>query len=257
MPKFEGGFGSAGAGNRTGRTTWTATGRHQTAWTRNNAILDQESPRLDDPSPEELSESIRIGRCWWCGRDGFTFISSHWSQIHGIKPDYVRNILMLPRHSSFLSPEFKAQRSATAKTLLAQGRIRLGSTGAMRKPKLTAYGERYQAVKTARLQNLTLAQRQECARRSRETRIANLGVDGYLAQLRAMAKKGRAAQQIPRTCVVCGESFLLRTSSTHGQGARKTCYSGPCEKAYRRQCFKPHQQIIDSVKALAQTEPHT
>jgi len=109
MPKLIGGFGSSGAGNRTGRSIYNRTGLSTTPRERNRRItLLKRIDSSNDPTRQELQESIRIGRCWWCGQDKFQSLSQHWIKAHGIKKSVICEILQVPQKTSFVSEELKS-----------------------------------------------------------------------------------------------------------------------------------------------------
>ena len=69
--------------------------------------------RLDDPSPETLRECIKDGFCWWCGRNGFKWLSGHTSKAHGITANDLRDMAGLFKHqptcNSELSERFRSR----------------------------------------------------------------------------------------------------------------------------------------------------
>ena len=229
MKNVQGGFGSAGAGNRTGGHTWTAVGRNQTAWARQkkgDAVVE-----LGDPTREQLAESIRVGQCWWCKREGFKFIASHWSQAHGIPPQHARDLLGVPKHVGFLAPEIREQKVATARRIFDRDRVWAGFRG--RPHQLSEHGERAAVERTERLRAMPLETRQKAAAASKQAYIDKHGPEAWQARLRRMSDTSAKARTKDRVCVVCAAVFQLRDNSNRGKFTRKTCYAGDCEKAYR------------------------
>lgn len=80
---------------------------------RGCAGLSKQKPKVLEPSREELLESVRIQRCWWCGRNKsargreFSSLSRHWLQAHGIRVQAVREFLAVPLKMSFVSDGLK------------------------------------------------------------------------------------------------------------------------------------------------------
>lgn len=104
--KIIGGFGSAGAGNRSGRRISTRAGISSSPKERDRR-KEKASRNVslnDNPPKDEFLRYMEAGQCWWC-KDGriFKSLSVHWRKAHGINPQWVRDYLLLPKKHSFIS----------------------------------------------------------------------------------------------------------------------------------------------------------
>lgn len=115
--KLVGGYGSAGAGNRTGRRIASQVGIGQTAKERNNRIERLSLPAKGEwPELNEFESWVQTGRCWWCESNKvFTNLSSHWAKAHGIYVRDVRNYYGFIKKRSFISSELSATFSQQAR----------------------------------------------------------------------------------------------------------------------------------------------
>ena len=126
QPLIVRGYGSAGAGNRTGRRIASTCGVGQTARERSRRVLFRElESRVDEPTKDQLVESISDGRCWWCGQDRNRLgealnLGLHWSRRHGISIQRVRDILQVPKKTTFPTPETHAKLSEISKRRYVQ-----------------------------------------------------------------------------------------------------------------------------------------
>lgn len=116
--KVLGGYGSAGAGNKTGRMTMTRGGASKTAAVRVFRTTAIQASGLPMPTEEERDDfvaSIQMMRCWWCGLDKnrlgrpWQSLSHHWGKGHHISSRDVAIWLGLPKKTTFLSPAFRTQ----------------------------------------------------------------------------------------------------------------------------------------------------
>src|SRR5437773_9355103 len=121
-----GGFGSAGAGNRTGRHVMTRGGQSTTPQERlRRNGMDQATglPLPTEADRDEFMANLREMRCWWCGRDRnkdgrrWRALSQHWQKAHLIDLREIREYLKVPKSTGFVSDDLHerfSQRSRAA-----------------------------------------------------------------------------------------------------------------------------------------------
>lgn len=102
------GFGSAGAGNRTGRRTASACGVGSSARERDRRATRATAGSLHDVPPTLVLEAIRQGHCAFCD-DPRTFlnVTTHLTKGHGFGRIELADYLNIPRHQGLASDEFR------------------------------------------------------------------------------------------------------------------------------------------------------
>lgn len=203
-----GGFGSAGAGNRSGRRTANNGGISSTYAERNRRV-ERLASAVDvslTPPLEELRATIVDGQCWWCKRDGFRALSGHWVRAHGINMQWIRDYLCVPKGHSFVSDETRRLFSENGKR--NYGAHLRPASGAKRQ--LSRFGI-------------------ESQRRKSAERIARLGVTEALRRFREAAAKHSASSRKTHVCRICGATFFKNRPGT----PRVTC-SDECDRERRR-----------------------
>ena len=207
--KVLGGYGCAGAGNRTGRRTATAAGIGQSALIRNWRTLHLAADgSLREPSADELREAIRCGRCWWCGRDTdregkpFRSLSGHWLRAHEIPTQHIRDILGVPKNTSFISEQTKALFIARAKQhwkgIRNKGRPRV----------LSAYGKKVNRQKLDALDRAVI-----------------------MLRLQEISRALAVTRRVMVICSECGTEFWGKTG---GNGRHKCLTCSPECRAQRK-----------------------
>lgn len=150
----ERGFGSSGAGNRTGRRKFVHSGTAGTRRVEEYSDLRRSPPaRLDDPVPEELQYAIRHQLCWWCGREGFKVLALHTQRAHGIDRFELRRLAgLFYTVGSICSPEHSEARK---KRMRKSGWHPTPQVWALRKPRhLSEACKRLNMEKMARMHGL-------------------------------------------------------------------------------------------------------
>ena len=149
------GFGSAGAGNHTGRRTASPVGVGQTARERVRRIIIAEChTREGTPTPSELMEYVHIGKCWWCGREAtrdgkpFRSLSAHFQRGHGLNLQEIRDILMVPKSFTFISEELSEEQSIRSKKNYDPSKL-INKAG--RRYRLSAYGAAMNRIRACHL----------------------------------------------------------------------------------------------------------
>lgn len=203
--KIVGGYGSAGAGNKTGRKSARFGGANRKARSRVSASGDRDAgieskstpSRLDEPTRDELLKAIAEGYCWWCGhthtKEGkeIRLWSQHWRIAHGVDNQDLRNRLGLSKKEKFCTPDLSQGRRLRA---IASGLSNLGSQylvrgGAGIRRVFSVYGRKVQAEKLARYKaTLTPQQRSESARRGGLGRARSLTPEQRSAIARSAAE---------------------------------------------------------------------
>lgn len=223
---MEGGFGSAGAGARTGgqrvgrfRGTRFDHGHRSAAADRDAKINAKSEPvRLADPTREELECAIADGFCWWCGRTHtktgkeIQAWGTHWA-YHGLSLERIRNILLVPRRRTFTSDGLRTERSVRQRALYyadPESRARLRNRGGRRH--LTEYGLRVQRAKLAAVH------------------WRGGGSAASVRHAREVQAQRKIAARKPRNCASCGVEFTPRPK---GVATRTTC-SKACADALKR-----------------------
>ena len=141
MVHIQGGFASAGAGNRTGRRIHTRFGVSTTAKERNRRVEKvAREVNISDPPKEEFMKYVEVGQCWWCD-DGRTFesLSQHWVKAHGIDLQWLKDYLVLPKKYAFISDGLRAGFSERQKLLYDPTKINY-MEGVRKKRKLSRFG---------------------------------------------------------------------------------------------------------------------
>lgn len=224
------GYGSAGAGNRTGRRTASNVGIGQTAAERDRRALRAESvTREGAPQADELRRYIDAGRCWWCDRDKnregrpWQSLSLHWQRTHGISTQAVCDILGVPKHTSFVSESLRDNQAQRAKRNYNPDKLRCGKGG---KKALSAFGI--------------------AANRAKFTAVRErLGEPAFRDRMKAMAQLNGERSRKLRPCIVCETTFW--PGLTHnGVGGRKTC-SDVCDRIRRSALAKAAWQRRDEA----------
>ena len=203
------------------------------------------APRLDDPTAEELRESIRLMRCWWCGRDRtkagkhFEALSGHWTRGHGINLQHVRDSLDVPKTYAFISDAMHERLVARGKRRFAEDPVlfkqQLHPRGNPRQ--LSLHGKKVARVKAHKQREALILQLGEEAGRaiyqaqrrrpSEETR-QRLGETAYRERLRQLAIASGLAQRKPRLCTVCKCAYWRKDMIRGREGWR------PCSQACDR-----------------------
>lgn len=216
-----GGFGSAGAGNRSGRRIASRAGIGSTASERNRRILKAScESKIAEPPPDELMRWIDAGRCWWCGDDKeYRSLSQHFIQKHGIDLQWVRDYLHVPKRHPFISEDLHQSISERSRRLYDPQKFR-GVKNTSRK--LSAFGVESNRIKALRFRE----------------RLGESGMQEHLATMRATgtAKRTQMAEERRRTaiyCVVCGGEVFW----PHGKMPTKTC-SDKCHRELRSRVTK-------------------
>ncbi len=207
-----GGYGSAGAGNRTGRRITTRSGVSTTASERNRRVekAARDVKLTDDPPKDELLRYLEAGKCWWCD-DGRVFKSPvQHLRVHDISVQWVRDYLVLPKTHSFNCEETKQLKSSIAKKNYNPEKL-VSPTGAKVKHKSTAWME---------------SQRKKLKKHKEE-----IGKDAVRRQLKEASRRSKEIQtqkakekrrRNPAYCVICGKEaeWLM------GKAKPKTCSDG-------------------------------
>lgn len=195
--KIQGGFGSAGAGNRTGRRIATRAGISTTAKERNRR---QERAAHDikfdeNPPKDILMNFIEAGRCYWCD-DGRTFksLSQHLTRAHGIDLQWLRDYLLLPKKYSFICDETKHLYAERGKMLYDPDKLK--PKGEPRK--LSLYGRKAQQHKAL------LPKKNKSSYVPTKEHIEKMSTLGHASQTQKAIKK---RQDNPVYCVVCGKEI--------------------------------------------------
>ncbi len=217
----EGGFGSAGAGNRSMRRTMTRAG---TASGVQLAALKDSRVRpatLAEPTAEQLRPTIKGQVCWWCDDDRiFVALSGHWVAAHGIDLQWVRDLLGVRKKTPFISPELSRQFAERSRRL--HDPEKLSYRGGPKE--LSAYGLAAQAKR-------------------HDTYRERIGEKEYRRRLLKMAQRPRVR---PEFCTVegCDRPHAARDlCAKHYQIARATatwvkrCTVEGCEGPHRAKGF--------------------
>lgn len=244
--KIQGGFGSAGAGNRTGRRIATRAGISTTAKERNRR---QERAAHDikfdeNPPKDILMNFIEAGRCYWCD-DGRTFksLSQHLTRAHGIDLQWLRDYLLLPKKYSFICDETKHLYAERGKMLYDPDKLK--PKGEPRK--LSLYGRKAQQQKAslahASQTQKAIKKRQDnpayCVVCGKEidwpvgkSRPRTCSVECLLEIKKRNMEKGREVRLKPIKCPICGKEFMP------SRGHQKTCGDGDCIHQLRSKIAK-------------------
>lgn len=208
-----GGYGSAGCGNHSGIRTSTRVGVGATATERNRRTLNLVPvARLDEPPRDELLQSIKDMRCWWCGRtknkDGkpFKSLSLHWKWAHDIDAQWVRDYLGLTTKESFICEE-------TRQKFVERGKRDYDAT------KL-----RIHAGCKKRLTTVFL----ESQNRKIDEYRQKIGEEKFHQQLLDASRKSAEKSTKSNTCIICGKVFTRK-----GAVRAKTC-SRECDSVRRK-----------------------
>jgi hypothetical protein len=214
----QGGFGSAGAGNRTGRNIMTRGGMSTTP--RENARRSGHPvTRPGVPIKEVLAEYIRSNRCWWCGADRtvdgrpFKSLSGHWRWAHGIDAQIVRDILLVSKRTSFITEDLKFHLSAEAKRRY-DPKVLKGNHG--KAHHLSAFGVLSQQSKLG------------LAREKLKKSFTDEEFRAKFSEAVSMAQGGVSLAE--KECVVCKRIFIVKAKNYNRYA---TC--GPeCRSEHRR-----------------------
>lgn len=236
---IQGGFGSAGAGNRSGRHIMTRGGLSTTARERSRRALHgcAIADGLKTPTRGELTEAIRVGRCWWCGADrgvdGRTFksIAAHWRFAHGIGAQVARDILGLPKHASFIVDELKARLSLEGKRRYDPCVLR-GKSGV--RHELSAFGL------SSQRQKIAVAQQ-------RMSHMLNNDVE-FRERFGAAVSRGQGRVKVTElTCAICGRAFSVRTCDA---SKYKNC-SPECRSESKRRRMKGRATTLETRRRIS------
>lgn len=226
------GFGSAGAGNRTGRKVGRF-GAGRQASTPQSGPVDRahkienkgrNQARLDDPTKQQLEEAMRDGFCWWCGathtKDGNEIQAwgAHWSLSHELDLQHVRDILEVPKNRGLVTPALHRKLSKVRRETIGPehlAKLQRAAHESTKPRKLSSYGRK---VQTAKL------------RKARRV-VRELDEAGRAALLRGI-HDARMRNRLERSihCEACGCWFTpIRLRGKH---TRTTC-SDRCHQAMR------------------------
>lgn len=232
--KIIGGFGSAGAGSRSGRRIMTRGGLSTTAKERDRRKEKAaRNVKFDDNPPKDILKNyIDAGRCYWCD-DGRTFksLSQHWRQAHGIAHQWVRDYLLLPKSYSFICEETKALYSENGKRNYDQTRLK--AKGGPHK--MSEYGKLIQRKKA-----LAWAEK--------------LGPEGYKEHLSRLKKASEQKQtndalekrkNNPAHCIICGKELDWPL----GKCKPKTC-GGDCLMHIRGENMEKGHKKRDPIPCI-------
>lgn len=205
-----GGFGSAGAGNRTGRRTASAVGVGQTAKDRDYRVSRLAAPADPrDPAAGELWPYIKNNECWWCkAPKQWKALSQHLTRAHNIDLQKVRDILQVPKNYSFINDSLKDRFAARGRKYYRPDKLHHKS----RPRKLSAFGIRRNREKLA-----AIPEDERKAIQARAT-AAIAQKTHTEAEARYLTKQ--------KSCCVCG------TRLTYAQRRHVTC-SVVCDRKRR------------------------
>ena len=211
----QGGFGSAGAGNRSLRRTATAVGVGQTATVSGLRRYTLQA-RMDEPSVEDLWRSIRTQQCCYC-TDNRTFrvLSQHWTRGHGIDLQDIRDRLEVPKNYSFISAETSEIHRARAKRLYNPEKLHNPND---RPRVLSKFGMAAQRAKCEAIPEAGRIRIREKASRA-SAKASRARVDAY---------------QKTHPCIICGRVYKRKYTG------KTTVCSKACNEERRRQ-KAPHE----------------
>jgi len=215
-----GGYGSSGAGNRTGRRTAVGGSRTTTARLRDaNQFKNGREVSLDDKPPkEEFLALAENGKCWWCGGDKvFKSLAIHWAQYHGISSQEIKNYLELPKKYSFNSLETKELLREKAKREL------LGKLGHERPGRSRETLSEYDKKNRSKISKINI-QKMEKDKIAEQLKKANSVKSEKALELR---------KNQTHCCVICGNKVEWKMR----ERPRKTC-SHNCFKKFLSEHFK-------------------
>ena len=207
---IEGGFGSAGAGNRSLRRTATAAGVGTTHAVANLQRKHIPQGRLDNPPTEDIRRSITSQQCCFCD-DVRTFksLSLHWSRGHGIDLQEIRDILGVHKAYGFVSDDLSRKMSERARRLYDPEKLK--PKGGKGSRSLSKFGVQSQRKK------LELIPEEDRAAQRR--RAAVVVAERYTKS---------------NVCIICGQVFRFKGA------AQVTVCSPECNEV-RRQKHAPHE----------------
>lgn len=199
--RTQGGFGSAGAGNRTGRNTMTRGGLATTGKAQRKRSQREVT---GTPTREELTESIRLMRCWWCGAESgvdgrpFKSLAGHWRWAHGIDAQLARDILRVPKHTAFIDLDLRDRLSRESKRRYRPDLLRSVKSSSPRL--LSAFG-----VESNR-QKIKLAQAVVAEKLKTDAEFS--------ARFKAAVSKSQGGlSMITAECVICGSPFVVKSKN--------------------------------------------
>lgn len=187
---------------------------------------------LDDPTPQELCQSLKEGFCWWCKRGGFKTVANHTSHAHGIMASDIRNLAKLVKGESIATPEYSMSCKTRPQTLHCEKL--LASDKHCDKPRsYTEEGLRRKRDRCKILAETYNKPGRVCKQSSESKEAAKMRCEKLIFRLKndpVYYKKWREAcsstgrdKRIVATCPICHILFKKYETSN-----RKTCGNPEC-----------------------------
>lgn len=219
-PHIIGGFGSAGAGNRTGRKINTRAGLDTNARERvRRQVRSDDDSNPTPPTVDEVKEAIRLRVCWICGRTGnrdgkpFSELVYHLVGGHGLNLNVLRDEMGVTKRFKFISDEMRSRQSERGK--LNYDPVRLD--GRKQRGKKHVYSLAGRAVHMAKQWHITKDSQRMATEAARSKAIS----------LRGMRET---------VCSMCGVLFRQRWVGK-GHARRRTC-SDTCESLRKKKSIE-------------------